>query len=95
MTTPSRFAIHDMQRLEDERRRRSRDWDVRFVTAVLMLYGCIGVAFFAVDWLHAAPDNTPATAQELRDWRSGRAGLHPVVRPLALEPPGSTPSEGR
>lgn len=95
MNTPSRFTIHDIRSLEKERRRRSRDWDYRFVMAVLLLYGCVGVAFFAVEWMHAAPDDAPATAQELRDWRSGRAGLHPVVRPLALEPPGSVPSEGR
>ena len=95
MNVPSRFSIHNMRGLEENRRRRSRDWDVRFVAAVLLLYGCIGVAFFAVEWMHAAPDDAPATAQELRDWRSGRPGLHPVVRPLALEPPGSAPSEGR
>jgi len=41
-----------------------------------------------------APDNKPPTAQELRDWNTGR-GLHPVVRPLALEPPGAGPAEGR
>jgi hypothetical protein len=95
MSMPSRFAIHDMRSLEDDRRRRSRDWDVRFVAAVLMLYGCIGAAFFVVEWMHAAPDNAPVTEQELRNWHSGRAGLHPVVRPLAPEPPGSAPSEGR
>lgn len=95
MSVPSRFSIHDMRSLEKDRRRRSRDWDYRFVMAVLLLYGCVGAAFFAVEWMHAAPDDAPATAQELRDWRSGRAGLHPVVRPLALEPPGSGPSEGR
>lgn len=95
MSVPSRFSIHDMRSLERERRRRSRDWDYRFVMAVLLFYGCVGAAFFAVEWMHAAPDDVPATAQELRDWRSGRAGLHPVVRPLALEPSGSVPSEGR
>jgi hypothetical protein len=95
MSGSSRFAIHDMRSVEAARRKRSREWDYRFVMAVLLLYGCVGVAFFAVEWMHAAPDDQPATAQELRDWRSGRAGLHPVVRPLALEPPGSAPSEGR
>lgn len=95
MRMPSRFAIHDMRSVADERRRHSRDWDVRFVAAVLLLYGCIGAAFFAVEWLHAAPDAAPVTAQELRDWRAGRTGLHPIVRPLAPEPFGSAPSEGR
>jgi hypothetical protein len=95
MSMPSRFIVHDMRSPENDRRRRSRDWDLRFVAAVLMLYGCIGAAFIAVDWLHAAPDDAPATAQELRDWRSGRAGPHPLVRPLVPEPSARTPSEGR
>jgi len=95
MSQPSRFAIHDVRSVERDRKRRSRDWDYRFVMAVLLLYGCVGLAFFAVEWMHAAPDNAPPTEQELRDWRTGRTGLHPVVRPLALEPPGSVPSEGR
>ena len=95
MSMPSRFAIHDVRKVEADRRRRSRDWNVRFVAAVLMLYGCLGVAFFAVEWMHAALDDTPATAQELRDWRPGRTGLHPVVRPHALEPAGTVPAEGR
>lgn len=95
MSMTSRFAVHDTRRLEHDRRRRSRGWDVRFVAAVLMLYGCIGVAFFAVEWMHAAPDDAPATEQELRDWRSGRAAPHPAVPPPALEPPGSAASEGR
>jgi hypothetical protein len=95
MSQQSRFTIHDLQSVERDRKRRSRDWDYRFVMAVLLLYGCLGLAFFAVEWMHAAPDDAPATEQELRDWRSGRTGLHPVVRPLALEPPGSAPSEGR
>ena len=94
MSGPSRFAIHNMRSVDAERRRRSRHWDYRFVMAVLLLYGCFGVAFFAVEWMHAAPDNKPPTAQELRDWNTGR-GLHPVVRPLALEPPGTGPAEGR
>jgi hypothetical protein len=95
MSMPSRFAIHDMRSLVDQRRRRSRAWDIRFVAAVLLLYGCVGAAFFAVEWLHATPDGAPVTAQELRDWRSGRTGLHPLVRPLVPEPSGSAPSEGR
>ncbi len=95
MNMPSRFAIHDMRSLAEERRRRSRSWDMRFVAAVLLLYGCLGAAFFAVEWLHAAPDGAPVTAQELRDWRSGRTGLHPVLRPRAPEPYASAPSEGR
>ena len=84
-----------MRGLAQDRRRRSRDWDYRFVMAVLLLYGCVGVAFFAVEWMHAAPDDTPASAQELNDWRSGRTGLHPVARPHALEPAGAGPAEGR
>ncbi|MGE0424066.1 MAG: hypothetical protein AB7O88_17500 [Reyranellaceae bacterium] len=95
MSRPSRFAVHDMRSLEGDRRRRSSDWDIRFVTAVLMLYGCIGAAFFAVEWMHAAPDDAPVTAQELRDWGSGRAGPHPLVRPPVSAPSGSAPSEGR
>lgn len=95
MSLPSRFAVHDLCSLEDDRRRRSRDWDMRFVTAVLMLYGCIGVAFLAVDWMDAAPDDAPVTVRELRDWGSGRAGPPPVVRPLVSGPSGSAPSEGR
>ncbi len=94
MSGPSRFAIHDMRSIDAERRRRSRHWNFRFVMAVLLLYGCLGVAFFAVEWMHATPDHMPPTAQELRDWHTGR-GLHPVVRPLALEPPGNGPAEGR
>jgi hypothetical protein len=95
MSSPSRFTIHDMRSIDAARRRRSRHWDFRFVMAVLLLYGCVGVAFFAVEWMHAAPDNKPPTVQELNDSRTGRTGLHPVVRPLALEPPGTGPAEGR
>lgn len=92
MNAPRRFAIHDMRSLEAARKRHSRDWDYRFVMAVLLLYGCVGVAFFAVDWMHATPDSEPPSVQELRDWRSGRAGLHPIMRPHASEP---APAEGR
>ena len=95
MSKPSRFAIHDIRGIDAARRRHSRDWDYRFVMAVLLLYGCVGVAFFAVDWMHATPDDVPASAQELRDWDSGRVGLHPIVRPHALEPAGTVPAEGR
>lgn len=95
MRMPSRFAIHDMRSIVDERRRHSRHWDIRFVAAVLLLYGCIGAAFFAVEWLHATPDGAPVTDQELRDWRSGRTGLHPLMRPHVPGSPGSAPSEGR
>ena len=94
MSSPPRFAIHNMRTVDAERRRRSRHWDFRFVMAVLLLYGCLGVAFFAVEWMHTAPDNAPPTAQELRDWSTVR-GLHPLVRPLVPEPSSSPPSEGR
>ena len=59
MSRPSRFAIHDMRSIDAARRRRSRHLDFRFVMAVLLLYGCVGVAFFAVEWMHTAPDDKP------------------------------------
>lgn len=94
MSQPRRFAIHDVRSLEAARRRHSRDWDFRFIMAVLLLYGCVGVAYFAVDWLHAAPDDEPPSVQELRDWRA-RSGVHPIIRTHAHEPASPTPVEGR
>lgn len=94
MTAPQRFAIHDLRNLEAARKRHSRDWDYRFIMAVLLLYGCVGLAFFAVDWMHAAPDSEPPSIQEMRDWNPGRPGLHPIVRPHAQEP-AATPAEDR
>lgn len=94
MRMPSRFAVHDVRSVQEQRHRLSRQWDFRFVSAVLLLYGCLGAAFLAVEWLHAAPDDEPPSVQELRDWR-GRSGLHPVIRPHAAEPAAATPGERR
>lgn len=50
---PSGFAV---RRLEDLLPPPAgRDWDVRFVSAVLLFYGLMGASFYLVDWLNDEP----------------------------------------
>ncbi|QQS14578.1 MAG: hypothetical protein IPK81_10695 [Rhodospirillales bacterium] len=65
--SPRGFAVH---RLADiPARPRRDDWNYRFVCAVLLLYGCVGAAFFLVEWTSVDPaayhDVEPAPVERL------------------------------
>lgn len=56
------FAVRRLQELLPPSS--GRDWDVRFVSAVLLLYGLVGASFYLVDWLNDVPA-VPAPVPEV------------------------------
>lgn len=53
-----RFAVRRLEELLLPPAR--RDWDARFVAAVLLIYGLTGASFYLVDWLNDLPADAPA-----------------------------------
>lgn len=54
---PRGFVARPLQDLVP--RPSGRDWDIRFVTATLLLYGLVGASFFLVGWLNPTADEDP------------------------------------
>jgi hypothetical protein len=76
------FSARRLQELIPVRPR--RDWDVRFVSATLLLYALVGASFYFVGWLNR---DAPPEAVQSAPPETGRAH-EPFLKRLPHVPPG-------